>query len=161
MEDEHNSLLEQMEEEAEARRNVERQVSTLNTQVSLSQLQYNFIKHLSIWQCCAKIKMYKWTLNKFVYSCQMQRRSWMSTPAISKCLKKARDDYRGIWRPQMESSKRKLQPMTSWRRPRIIFSKSWRMCWWTWTTRDSWFQIWRRNNGNLTRLHFCVSTNLS
>lgn len=36
MEDERNSLLEQMEEEAEARRNVERQVSSLNTQVSLA-----------------------------------------------------------------------------------------------------------------------------
>lgn len=36
MEDERNNLLEQMEEEAEVRRNVERQVTSLNTQVSLT-----------------------------------------------------------------------------------------------------------------------------
>lgn len=38
MEDERNGLLEQIDEETEARRNVERHVSSLNTQVSLSHL---------------------------------------------------------------------------------------------------------------------------
>ncbi len=39
MEDERNSLLEQIEEEAEARGNMERQASSLTTQASHSHLQ--------------------------------------------------------------------------------------------------------------------------